>query len=223
MSKNLRIDTGDLPWSPESAVGVERKLLAAADAQDRFMTSVVRLAAGAALPATRDGWGRELIVLEGELLVGAERLRTDAFLRQPVDRIAPASTGPGCSLFVKEGPLDDGDREAAQIQSGEVAWLPGHGNLTVKPLHSFGTESSALVHWPAGERFLPHQHWGGEEIFVLSGTFMDEHGEYPAGTWLRSPHLSSHHPFVVEETVIFVKTGHLKDVGVVGDAMGVST
>jgi hypothetical protein len=24
-----------------------------------------------------------------------------------------------------------------------------------------------------------------------------------------SPHLSTHHPFVTEETIIFVKTGHL--------------
>jgi hypothetical protein len=44
---------------------------------------------------------------------------------------------------------------------------------------------------------------------VLSGTFRDEHGTYPKGTWIQSPHLSAHHPFVEEETVIFVKTGHL--------------
>jgi hypothetical protein len=31
----------------------------------------------------------------------------------------------------------------------------------------------------------------------------------PAGTWIRSPHLSQHHPFVDRETVIWVKTGHL--------------
>ena len=28
------------------------------------------------------------------------------------------------------------------------------------------------------EHFLPHKHWGGEEIFVLSWIFMDEHGTY---------------------------------------------
>jgi anti-sigma factor ChrR (cupin superfamily) len=88
-------------------------------------------------------------------------------------------------------------------------WLPGQGKLEVKPLHSFEGEGTALVHWPPGERFVPHQHWGGEEAFVLSGTFQDEHGNYPQGTWLQSPHLSSHHPFVTEDTVIFVKTGHL--------------
>jgi hypothetical protein len=38
---------------------------------------------------------------------------------------------------------------------------------------------------------------------------MDEHRRYPRGTWMRSPHLSAHHPFVEVETVIWVKTGHL--------------
>ena len=54
-----------------------------------------------------------------------------------------------------------------------------------------------------------HTHFGGEEIFVISGEFIDEHGRYPQGTWIRSPHLSEHAPFVEQETVILVKVGHL--------------
>ena len=46
---------------------------------------------------------------------------------------------------------------------------------------------------------------------VLEGTFYDEHGTYPKGSWLRSPHLSQHKPFTKEEgALIFVKTGNLK-------------
>ena len=55
----------------------------------------------------------------------------------------------------------------------------------------------------------PHTHFGGEEIFVLEGTFIDEKGEYPTGTWIRSPHLSSHNPFVKEGCTILVKVGHM--------------
>ncbi|MFO8003276.1 cupin domain-containing protein, partial [Thioalkalivibrio sp.] len=54
-----------------------------------------------------------------------------------------------------------------------------------------------------------HRHWGGEEILVLTGEFIDEHGRYPTGTWMRSPHLSQHNPWVEQETLIYVKTGHL--------------
>ena len=48
-----------------------------------------------------------------------------------------------------------------------------------------------------------------EEIFVIDGVFEDEHGRYPSGTWIRSPHMSLHQPFSKEGCTIFVKTGHL--------------
>ena len=87
--------------------------------------------------------------------------------------------------------------------------MSGQGGLEVMPLHEHIHEHTALVKWPKGEIFKPHSHFGGEEVFVVSGTFSDEHGQYPEGTWLRSPHLSKHHPYVEEETIIWVKTGHL--------------
>ena len=63
----------------------------------------------------------------------------------------------------------------------------------------------------SGTRFNAHRHWGGEEIYVLSGTFYDQYGVYPEGSWIRSPHLSEHQPFTRGEgALIFVKTGHLK-------------
>ncbi|MBL4900785.1 MAG: cupin domain-containing protein, partial [Colwellia sp.] len=52
-------------------------------------------------------------------------------------------------------------------------------------------------------------HFGGEEIFVIKGEFIDEYGRYPQGTWIRSPHLSEHYPYVEQETIILVKVGHL--------------
>lgn len=99
--------------------------------------------------------------------------------------------------------------ERVVIDTNTARWLPGHGGLQVMPLHDFRGEHVALVKWPAGERFQPHTNLGGEEILVLSGEFRDELGSYPAGTWLRSPHLSRHQPFVDEPTVIWVKVGHL--------------
>jgi anti-sigma factor ChrR (cupin superfamily) len=80
----------------------------------------------------------------------------------------------------------------------------------VLPLHEHGPEHVALVRWAPSTRFMPHQHWGGEEILVLDGVFEDEHGTYPKGSWLRSPHLSAHNPFTGPNgALIYVKTGHL--------------
>jgi len=205
----LRVDASALPWSAEEA-GVAHKLLAPADEQDPSSTSLVRLAPGAALPAADDADGREFVVLEGELRLEGRPLAAGGYARQPAGSVAQASTDAGCVLYMKEGPHAPEDTAPAWVPEDATPWLPGQGGLTVKPLHQAGSTGTAFVHWPAGERFLPHRHWGGEEIYVLSGTFRDEHGAYPAGTWIRSPHLSEHHPFVVEETVIFVKTGHLR-------------
>jgi len=45
---------------------------------------------------------------------------------------------------------------------------------------------------------------------VVEGVFEDEHGRYPQGSWIRSPHMSLHTPFSKEGCTIFVKTGHLQ-------------
>jgi anti-sigma factor ChrR (cupin superfamily) len=81
--------------------------------------------------------------------------------------------------------------------------------LKVLPLNTFETQNTALVRWAPQTFFNPHRHWGGEEILVIEGVFSDEHGDYPAGSWLRSPHMSQHQPFSREGCLILVKTGHL--------------
>jgi anti-sigma factor ChrR (cupin superfamily) len=113
-------------------------------------------------------------------------------------------------LFVKLMQFDPDDQERKVINTHMAEWLPGLvEGLSVMPLHQFGTESIALVRWVPGTVFKPHTHYGGEEILVLDGTFEDEHGAYPAGSWLRSPSMSQHHPFTREGCTIYVKVGHL--------------
>ena len=49
---------------------------------------------------------------------------------------------------------------------------------------------------------------GLKTAIIESGKFIGEHGEYPEGTWLRSPHMPKHFSRV-EETLIYVKVGFL--------------
>lgn len=65
--------------------------------------------------------------------------------------------------------------------------------------------ATSLVRYAPESHFPRHQHPGGEEIFVLSGTFSDEDGDYPAGWYLRNPPGSSHQPFSTPGATIFVK------------------
>jgi len=55
--------------------------------------------------------------------------------------------------------------------------------------------ATSIVRYAAGSRFDEHVHHGGEEILVLDGVFSDEHGDYPAGSYLRNPPGTRHAPF----------------------------
>ncbi len=65
--------------------------------------------------------------------------------------------------------------------------------------------ATSIVRYAPGSRFERHSHGGGEEILVLEGTFSDEEGDYPAGTYLRNPVGSSHAPFSALGCTILVK------------------
>ncbi|MDP5207929.1 cupin domain-containing protein, partial [Alishewanella sp. SMS9] len=65
--------------------------------------------------------------------------------------------------------------------------------------------ATSIVRYAAGAGYTSHRHDGGEEIFVLEGIFSDEHGDYPAGTYLRNPPGSSHQPFSREGCTLLVK------------------
>jgi quercetin dioxygenase-like cupin family protein len=67
------------------------------------------------------------------------------------------------------------------------------------------TRATSLVTYQPNSRFEPHVHPKGEEFVVLSGTFSDEHGDYPAGTYVRNPPGSSHQPFSRDGCLILVK------------------
>ena len=65
--------------------------------------------------------------------------------------------------------------------------------------------ATTIVRYAPGSDFSPHVHTGGEEFLVLSGVFEDEHGAFPAGSYIRNPPQSSHKPGSKPGCEIFVK------------------
>lgn len=203
------IDTEQQPWQASPMPGVWRKPLAREDREQGHATSVVRYEPGAVFREHDHPKGEEILVLSGVFSDATGDYPAGSYFRNPPGFNHAPFSKQGCDILVKLHQFSEGDLQRVSIHTQEQPWLPGQGNLEVMPLHSFEGEHTALVKWPAGEVFVPHRHFGGEEIFVISGCFSDEHGHYPKGTWIRSPHMSSHHPFVEQETIIWVKTGHL--------------
>ena len=210
-SKVVVINTDNESWQNSPMQGVQRKPLAREGKESGHATSVVRYVAGSKFNSHTHPLGEEIFVLEGVFSDENGDYPAGSYIRNPPNSSHAPFSENGCVIFVKLQQFDEADSKQVNINTNESSWLQGQGNLQVMPLHNYEGQGTALVFWPKGERFLPHKHWGGEEIFVLSGEFIDEHGRYPNGTWIRSPHLSEHFPYVEEDTVILVKTGHLPE------------
>ncbi len=173
-------------------------------------TCIVQLAPDSHLELPCHGSGEELFILDGHLSDTLGDYGPGTFIKNaPGSSLTPYSRS-GCTLFVKQGHLDERDQSRVVIDSAGATWRPGLvSGLSVLPLHEFITQHTAMVRWAPETCFSTHRHYGGEEILVLDGVFEDEHGHYPAGTWIRSPHLSQHQPFSHEGCLILVKVGHL--------------
>ena len=162
-------------------------------------------------PHTHDG-GEEILVLSGEFGDEHGLYPAGSYIRNPIgSRHTPQVSKQGALIFVKLHQFESHDTRQCVIDTNTTPWEPGRVNgLHVMSLHAYEGEHVALVKWAPDTQFLPHKHWGGEEILVIEGTFYDEHGTYPAGSWLRSPHLSEHTPFTKSDGArIYVKVGHL--------------
>ena len=95
------------------------------------------------------------------------------------------------------------------LHGDEIAWqkspMPG---VARRPLDRIGGEvarATTIVRYDPGSAFSPHIHDGGEEFIVLDGVFQDEHGDFPAGAYIRNPPTSRHTPGSAPGCVIFVK------------------
>ncbi len=204
------IQQESLPWLNSPVPGIQRRLLERdADEQARA-TSIVRYAPGAHFTSHVHYLGEEFFVLDGVFEDDHGSYGPGTWVKNPPGSFHSPRSQTGSTLFVKLHHLEPDDRERHTVNTRTAHWHPGlTPGIEVMPLYEFGTQHTALVRWLPGTRFNAHRHYGGEEIYVLEGTFQDEHGRYPRGTWIRSPHLSQHHPFSEEGCVILVKTGHL--------------
>ncbi len=209
ISKRVVIDTNQVDWVSSPSGGVLRKSLVREHEESGITTSLVQYKSGSHFPPHIHPRGEEILVVDGIFSDENGDYPAGTYLRNPPGSSHSPFSKEGCLLFVKLDQFADGDDTETRVDTARTAWQPGIGGLEVMSLHEFRHEHVALVHWPAGEKFQPHRHFGGEEIYVISGTFIDEFGRYPAGTWIRNPHRSEHFPYVEEDTVIWVKTGHL--------------
>ena len=97
----------------------------------------------------------------------------------------------------------------AVVHAGILDWVASPmAGVHRRMLDRIGDEvarATSIVRYAPASHFSPHVHDGGEEFLVLDGVFQDEHGDYPAGSYVRNPPTSRHTPGSVVGCTIFVK------------------
>lgn len=207
----IAIDTNQMPWVESPMPEVKRKMLDRVGGEVARATSIVRYEPGSSFPVHTHGGGEEILVLSGVFEDEAGSYPAGTYLRNPPGTSHQPRSEQGCVLFVKLWQFTPGDLRTVRVDTRRGDWYQGLvPGLMVMPLHEAHGVNTALVRWAPNTQFNRHVHPGGEEILVLEGVFHDEHGQYPAGSWLRSPRYSAHTPYTQSEgALIYVKTGHL--------------
>jgi anti-sigma factor ChrR (cupin superfamily) len=96
------------------------------------------------------------------------------------------------------------------VDTAAMEWSPSpSGSVWRKRVHLVGPaeagQVTSVVRYEPNSTFHAHDHPDGEEIFVLDGVFSDEHGDWPAGTFLLNPEGFRHAPFSKPGCTLFVK------------------
>ncbi len=210
LSKRVVVNSNELPWVDSPLPGVQRRMLERDGEEVARATTIVRYAPDSYFSAHTHVGGEEYLVLDGIFSDETGDYHQGMYVRNPIGSRHKPYTKDGTTILVKLQQFDPNDQEYVRIDTYKVRWLAGQiEGLQVMPLHEYGTEQIALVKWEPGTSYKRHIHVRGEEIYVISGVFADEHGIYPQGTWIRNPAGSEHTPYSDEGCVIYVKNGHL--------------
>ena len=99
--------------------------------------------------------------------------------------------------------------ERAAVASDALPWvaspLPGVERRMLERDGEEVARVTSLVRYAPNSHFSAHSHSGGEEFLVLDGTFSDDYGDFPAGTYVRNPVGSKHTPRTDDGCLILVK------------------
>ena len=105
--------------------------------------------------------------------------------------------------------LNDDLSRRAVVHAARLDWVasptPGVERRMLFRIGDEKARATSIVRYARGSRFPPHRHPGGEEFLVLEGTFEDEAGDYPSGSYVRNPPGSAHAPGSTGGCTIFVK------------------
>ncbi len=195
-SQRAVVRPGDYNWVPSPMPGVERMMLDRIGDEVARATSLVRYAPNSEFSRHEHGGGEEFLVLEGVFSDEHGDYPAGSYVRNPIGTAHTPRIGPeGCTIFVKLHQFEADDDRQFVVDTKRAPFARGdHEGIEILQLHRFRDEQVALIRWAPATPYTRHVHDSIEEVLVLEGSYTDEDGEYPAGSWIRSPAGSRHAP-----------------------------
>ncbi len=214
-SLRVVVDTRRAAWVPSPEPGVERIMLERDGGEQARATSVVRYAAGTHFMPHVHGRGEEFLVLDGEFRDEHGVYPAGTYVRNPWGSQHAPYSDIGCTLFAKLRQVADGEVGRVCVERAVERCAVGEVLLYAAP-----TEWAAMWRWEPGRIIAEPPVGIGrntntsrninininiEELLVLDGSFDDELGHHPVGTWLRRPLGGSYHAHSDGGCLLFVK------------------
>ena len=227
LTRRVVIQSATLPWSPSPWIpGINRKFL------DRYgngqfvpSTSIVSFATGVRDPYHAHPHGEEFYILEGVFTDHTGDYLPGFYVRHPIRWChAPYvdMRNPDAVVWVKVSQImEEGEpvivKDTCDLELPE--WRDGSslsGRIRVLPLHASARtgERVWIELWEPGTRAVVPQPLGGEEVFVISGTLVENGVTHPPLTWIRNPAQGRGTQFLWQRASpqgckLLMKSGHL--------------
>jgi anti-sigma factor ChrR (cupin superfamily) len=199
-----------LTWHQTSFTGIGFGCFESdSEVQEHPVTLLTRFAPGGFFPLHGHPGGEEILVLQGNFAdetgvhpPGTYMLNPEGFIHRPY-------SDEGCLTFVKLRQHGGKARQQVKTNIYESSWqtspIPQIEKKVLYEQTGF-PEKVWIERWQPGTALSNVVNSEVKEIFVIEGTWSDELGSYPVGSWLRYPPNQTYSPSSATGCLVYVKT-----------------
>ncbi|MES1195781.1 MAG: cupin domain-containing protein [Steroidobacter sp.] len=204
-----------LPWLQSSEYGVERCMLERAGGEIALATSIVRYQPGSKFSSHIHDLGEEFLVLEGTFADEHGEYSAGTYVRNtPGSSHAPYSTH-GCTIFVKLRQMARNDTGRVKLLPDQQVWQSSGNEIEQALLYANDSIVVGLLRMKSGCELPARRCHDGEELFVIQGSVLwcdARRTVLNKWSWLRNP--GSEHRALIsqDDSLLWIKRGHLNPV-----------
>ena len=210
-AKRAQWDTHAMKWIASPAVGVERKMLDRIGEEKARATSIVRYTSNSSFPEHEHPMGEEFLILKGVFSDEHGDYPQGSYVRNPPGSGHILRSERGCRILVKLRQFDPTDLKQFSVDTADEDVWPAVALDTITKLHLHSFESERVEMWriPQATSASELTPLGGLELFVVQGSVRVDQCQFAANSWLRFPPGARSDLYVGEDTLLWVKSGHL--------------